>query len=44
MGERYWRNRYYESHDTTRWLINMAVAEGIVIVLLVGALVYALAR
>lgn len=44
MGERYWRNKYYESRDTTRWLINMLVGVGIVIMALVGALVLALAR
>lgn len=44
MGERYWRIRYYESHDTVRWLVNLATGMGIVIVVLVGALVLALAR
>ena len=44
MGEDYWRNRCYESWNTVRWLVNMAVGMGIVIVLLVGALVLALAR
>lgn len=44
MGEDYWRNRCYESRSTTRWLVNLAVGMGIVIVVLVGGLVLSLAR
>lgn len=44
MGEDYWRNRCYESRSTTRWLVNLSVGMGISLVLLVGALVYCLAR
>lgn len=44
MGDDYWRNRCYESRSTARWLANLAVGMGIVIVVLVGGLVLALAR
>lgn len=44
MGERFWIRLWSRECERSDFYISMAVAEGIVIVLLVGGLVLALAR